>query len=106
MKIPSQLPIWRTPEFWRELAKEWRGPETKETNRGICQQLIYTISNVASRWEAEDLVYQFRPPNCGLYFFPIGDRASRAALCDKIATHLENEIHQTQASSAQDEIQQ
>lgn len=106
MDQPPQLPIWRTPEFWRKLAEEWRGPETPATNRGICRQLIYKIRDISSRWATEDLVYQFRPSNCGLYFFPIGDRASRASLCDKIADHLENETNQTQASPAQDQIQQ
>ena len=107
METPS-TPIWRTPEFWRKLAKEWRGPETFATDKGICRQLICALQGSSKSTEAREFLEKFRPAHAKAYFFLIGDesRHLRAELCDKIADHLENETNQTQASPAQDQIQQ
>lgn len=90
---PQQVPIWRTPEFWRELAEEWRGPETLSTTQGICRQLASNNNlTFIDLDRAVDLLHEFAPTfRPRPYFFPIGDRASRAALCDKIADHLEQQ---------------
>ena len=98
MNTPT--PIWKTPEFWRGLAAEWRGPWTEATGKGICQQLAYRVNPFSIRWEAEAFAYQFRPPNTGLYFFPLGDRTSRVELCDHIADTLEHEANQTPTAQA------
>lgn len=96
-----ETPIWKTPEFWRERAEEWRGPLTANTTRGICLQLFCVLDDTESLSNATDLLHEFDPTKGTKgYFFELGDRASRAALCDKIADHLEHE-NQTQMPGAQ-----
>lgn len=99
METPT--PIWKTPAFWRECAEEWRGPANENTRRGICLQLLCKLDAVEIFSAASDFLHEFDPTNgTQCYFFELGDRASRAALCDKIADHLEHE-NQTQGPGAQ-----
>lgn len=93
-------PIYKTPAFWRGLAAEWRGPLTDATRRGICLQIIeHTQLSLQIAHAAICFLYKFDPnQDAKCYFFPIGDRASRATLCEKIATHLENEANQATAA--------
>lgn len=86
--LPIHTPIWRRPAFWRDRAAEWRGPETRPSRKGVCYQLSWSIRG-DKLIEAVKLLYKYMPDDAGLYFFPIGDRASRAALCDRIADDLE-----------------
>ena len=88
-------PIYKTPAFWRGLAAEWRRPETESTHRGICVQLIDALYHLRQRDMVDaaiDFLYTFDPTQ-GMkgYFFLIGDRTSRANLCDHIADTLEKE---------------
>lgn len=97
------LPIWRTPEFWRKLAEEWRGPETFVTDEGICGQLVCKLDGLKASSDARGFLEEFRPSRNKAYFFPIGGpfRPHRAELCERIATHLEHEANQAQTSSSQ-----
>jgi len=94
-------PIWKTPQFWRDRAAEWRGPRTDHTGFGICYQATVGITESpgSAEWYStyahiNAFIEQYWPSKLYTsdgYFFPIGDRASRAALCDRIADDLEKQ---------------
>lgn len=90
--METSTPIWRTPEFWRRLAEEWRGPETYTTCEGICRQLSIGFPNNLMPSELAELLWKFAPSKGSAYFFPVGNsfRHLREELCDKIADHLES----------------
>ena len=98
----NDKPVWKTPAFWRACAEEWRGPTTENTRRGICLQLLRRLPETERFADASNFLYTFNPTaDAKGYFFKLEDRASRAALCDHIATlcdHiatcLENETNQ------------
>lgn len=97
----NETPIWRRPAFWRERAAEWRGPETKQTDSGICDQAYratLAIGVTPDWWKVYlsivKFVQQYKPAHIMTregYFFPLSDRASRAILCERIADDLEKQ---------------
>jgi len=85
-------PIWKTPQFWRDRAAEWRGPWTQRTAEGLCRQLEFALRDIRVYGrDAYHFLQVYKPEGSLLYWFPLSDRASRAALCDRIADDLEKQ---------------
>lgn len=100
MNTPTPTPIHKTPAFWRRLAAEWREEIRISTQDGICAQLICKLGFKDSL-VAENFLHEFDPTHgTRCYFFPLGDRTSRAELCDHIANTLEHEANQTSTAQA------
>lgn len=96
----NTLPTYKIPAFWRGLAAEWRGPWTEATEKGICLQITLRV-RLSVVDDAIGLLHTFEPTtSIGCFFFPLGDRTSRATLCDHIANTLEHEANQTPTAQA------
>ena len=115
MELPPQTlpPRFYTEQFWKELAEEWRGKVTNLTYSGICFQAAEKLRTEKDYyWKICDYMKQYAPERIKDkldYFWPATDKSRplRAELCERIAADMKRLYeNQTQASPAQDQIQQ